>query len=169
MTDTELYVSHDTEQESPLSFGEAHALQMAGHPIQDADGEQVLLFANADGTEAKPEEPESDAGEAGDATEPAAKLATDEGIDLATVTGTGKDGKITKGDVEDAVKARDAAAESDAAAAEAIAKQDADAAAAEEAAHEEAAAAEEEAAKQREEAAAESGEAARAAEETGKA
>lgn len=35
-----------------------------------------------------------------DATEGAEELAAELGIDLATVEGTGKDGRITKGDVE---------------------------------------------------------------------
>lgn len=38
-----------------------------------------------------------------DATDAARELAEDEGIDLATVEGSGKDGRITKGDVEAAI------------------------------------------------------------------
>lgn len=39
-----------------------------------------------------------------DATEGAEDLAAELGIDLATVEGTGKDGRITKGDVEAAAE-----------------------------------------------------------------
>ena len=39
-----------------------------------------------------------------DATASAKELAAQEGVDLASVDGTGKDGRITKGDVEDAVE-----------------------------------------------------------------
>lgn len=42
-----------------------------------------------------------------DATDAAAKLAEDEGIDLRTVTGSGEDGRITIGDVREAVAAKD--------------------------------------------------------------
>jgi len=41
------------------------------------------------------------------ATSGAADLASEEGVDLADVTGTGKDGRITKGDVEDFLAAAD--------------------------------------------------------------
>lgn len=43
------------------------------------------------------------------ASEAAAKLAEENKIDLATVTGTGKDGAITKGDVQKAIDAAKAA------------------------------------------------------------
>lgn len=42
-----------------------------------------------------------------DATPAAADLAADEGIDLTTLEGTGKDGRILKSDVEAAIKARE--------------------------------------------------------------
>lgn len=42
-----------------------------------------------------------------DATPAAAELAEAEGIDLATLEGTGKEGRILKGDVEAAIKARE--------------------------------------------------------------
>lgn len=45
------------------------------------------------------EEPEPSADEI-DATDEAKQLAANNGIDLATVTGTGKDGRILKSDVE---------------------------------------------------------------------
>lgn len=62
-----------------------------------------------------PEAPESvdvvDAAKAAtpdiDVTPAAAELAEAEGIDLATLEGTGKEGRILKGDVEAAVKARE--------------------------------------------------------------
>lgn len=41
-----------------------------------------------------------------DATEAAMQLADDEDIDLAEIEGTGKDGRVTKGDVESAIDAR---------------------------------------------------------------
>lgn len=40
------------------------------------------------------------------ATEAAKELATENGIDLATITGTGKDGLIIKPDVEAAIEAK---------------------------------------------------------------
>lgn len=43
-----------------------------------------------------------------EATDAAAELAEAEGIDLASIDGSGADGKITKGDVEKAVAERDA-------------------------------------------------------------
>lgn len=43
-----------------------------------------------------------------DATDAAAKLAEAEKIDLSTVTGTGKDGRIVEGDVRKAIAERDA-------------------------------------------------------------
>ncbi|MFW6084738.1 MAG: 50S ribosomal protein L21 [Gemmatimonadota bacterium] len=42
-----------------------------------------------------------------DVTPAAAELAEEEGIDLTALEGTGKDGRILKGDVQDAIKARD--------------------------------------------------------------
>lgn len=59
----------------------------------------------------EPKTPEADVAEAEaaeiDVTPAAAKLAEEEGIDLTTLEGTGKDGRILKGDVQDAIKARD--------------------------------------------------------------
>lgn len=42
-----------------------------------------------------------------DATDAAVELADSEGIDLADVEGTGRDGKVTKGDVEDYIASRE--------------------------------------------------------------
>lgn len=42
-----------------------------------------------------------------DATESARELAAEAGLDLASVEGTGAGGRITKGDVEDAIAAAD--------------------------------------------------------------
>lgn len=46
----------------------------------------------------------ADAEEQPDATPAAVELAKEKGIDLASVTGTGADGRITKSDVENAIK-----------------------------------------------------------------
>lgn len=55
------------------------------------------------------EEPEVDATDAAaiDATPTARDLADEQGIDLATLEGTGKDGRILKSDVEAAIKERE--------------------------------------------------------------
>ena len=55
---------------------------------------------------AEPKAAESTAAEI-DVTPAAAELAEAEGIDLATLEGTGKEGRILKSDVEAAIKARD--------------------------------------------------------------
>jgi len=55
---------------------------------------------------AKPKAAEPKAAEI-DVTPAAAELAEAEGIDLATLEGTGKEGRILKSDVEAAIKARD--------------------------------------------------------------
>jgi pyruvate/2-oxoglutarate dehydrogenase complex dihydrolipoamide acyltransferase (E2) component len=56
------------------------------------------IQAAAAAAEAAPEAPTSDA--APEATDAAKALAAQHGIDLATVTGTGSDGRITKDDVQ---------------------------------------------------------------------
>ena len=64
-------------------------------------------------TEAKVEEPKAAKESAEpeveeiDVTPAAAELAEEEGIDLATLEGTGKDGRILKSDVQNAIKARE--------------------------------------------------------------
>jgi pyruvate/2-oxoglutarate dehydrogenase complex dihydrolipoamide acyltransferase (E2) component len=42
-----------------------------------------------------------------DATDSARELATQEGVNLRDVEGTGADGRVTKGDVEDYIEARE--------------------------------------------------------------
>jgi pyruvate/2-oxoglutarate dehydrogenase complex dihydrolipoamide acyltransferase (E2) component len=54
-----------------------------------------------------PREDEGDGEEEEDATEAAASFAEENEIDLADVKGTGKDGRITKADVQKAIDARD--------------------------------------------------------------
>jgi len=54
----------------------------------------------------KTEKPKAEAKAAKD-TPAAAELAADEGIDLTTLEGTGKEGRILKSDVEAAIKARE--------------------------------------------------------------
>ncbi len=73
--------------------------QKTEKPKPEADTEAAAPAAEA-------EAPEAEAAEI-DVTPAAAKLAEEEGIDLTTLEGTGKDGRILKGDVQDAIKARD--------------------------------------------------------------
>lgn len=62
--------------------------------------------SSAEEPEAAAETPEPEAAEI-DVTPAAEKLAEEEGIDLAALEGTGKDGRILKSDVQDAIKARE--------------------------------------------------------------
>jgi pyruvate/2-oxoglutarate dehydrogenase complex dihydrolipoamide acyltransferase (E2) component len=81
------------EDGHPLDPG----LLPAGTPaaISDDYGLQV--------TDASPLETDEDV----DATDSARELATQEGVNLRDVEGTGADGRVTKGDVEDYIEARE--------------------------------------------------------------
>lgn len=57
---------------------------------------------------AKPEAAEPEAAADVDITDAARELAEEHGLDLSTVEGTGVDGRILKGDVQKAIKAREA-------------------------------------------------------------
>lgn len=57
--------------------------------------------------EAAPAEAEARPAEEVDVTDAARELAEEQGIDLASLEGTGKDGRILKGDVEKAIKERE--------------------------------------------------------------
>lgn len=76
-------------------------IQEGEAPVGDSGGEE------AQPTQSQEESAEVSDGEGGDddvkATPVARKIAKDEGIDLATITGTGTGGKITKSDVLEAV------------------------------------------------------------------
>lgn len=48
----------------------------------------------------------ADAGDDANATDAAAQLAADNNIDLASITGTGVDGRVTKADVQAAIDAK---------------------------------------------------------------
>lgn len=72
--------------------------------VKARKGEQV---ETPDETSGEPVETGAPA--AVEVTDSAKKLAKEKGIDLAGVTGTGKDGKVTQHDVQAAVKARDEA------------------------------------------------------------
>ncbi|MFQ5680163.1 MAG: E3 binding domain-containing protein, partial [Gemmatimonadota bacterium] len=58
-------------------------------------------------TEKAPEPPESGSAAPAEITEAARQLAEGHGIDLSTIEGSGKGGRILKGDVERAIKERE--------------------------------------------------------------
>ena len=75
----------------------AEAKVATAEPPEEPEAVEVVDAAKAAG----------DTAAAPDATPAAAELAADEGIDLTTLEGTGKDGRILKSDVEAAIKARE--------------------------------------------------------------
>ena len=103
----------DAKQERPLDRRTAAERQFHGHPIVDADGNAVLLgLGDLDAPFEAPEAPEApESDDSDDATEAARELAEAEGLDLSEIEGTGSGGRVTKGDVEDALDARAEAAE----------------------------------------------------------
>lgn len=70
--------------------------------------------AEQDASNAQPGDSESQPADSANATDGAKKLAASESIDLADVTGTGAQGRVTQGDVEKAVSARKAEADAQA-------------------------------------------------------
>ena len=77
---------------------------------------------------AEPEEAEPEAAEEIDITGAAEELAEEHGLDLSTIEGTGKDGRILKSDVQEAIEAleQEEAGEEPAAEAEAVIPEDVD-------------------------------------------
>jgi large subunit ribosomal protein L21 len=79
-----------------------------GESVRPADEKPTTKKAEKPKAEAKPQpKAEETASAEIDATPAAAELAEAEGIDLATLEGTGKEGRILKSDVEAAIKARE--------------------------------------------------------------
>jgi pyruvate/2-oxoglutarate dehydrogenase complex dihydrolipoamide acyltransferase (E2) component len=76
-----------------------------GHPFQGLPEDHQVAISEDFG--ASFEEAGADASEI-DATDEAKSLAEEHGIDLSSVEGSGKDGRITKRDVEDAVEEAEA-------------------------------------------------------------
>jgi large subunit ribosomal protein L21 len=84
----------------------------AEKPKAEVAPEPVVEETPAEVTEAAAEAPEAaaEAQEAGeyDITPAAAELAAEHGIDLSTIEGSGKDGRILKSDIDKAIKEKDA-------------------------------------------------------------
>lgn len=86
-----------TEKPKKTETPKAEAKVAKAEPPEEPEAVEVVDAAKA--AAGKSAEP--------DATPAAAELASDEGIDLTTLEGTGKDGRILKSDVEAAIKARE--------------------------------------------------------------
>lgn len=111
VVDIELGTGESVKAEKPKKEQKAEAAKAAKPKTEKPKAEKPKAEAKAQ----PPEAPESvdvvDAAKAAtpdiDVTPAAAELAEAEGIDLAALEGTGKDGRILKGDVEAAIKARE--------------------------------------------------------------
>jgi len=81
----------------------------AAAPVEEAPAVEAPV-AEAAPEPAVEEAPATEATDAGefDVTPAAAELAAEHGIDLATIEGSGKDGRILKSDIDKAIKEKDA-------------------------------------------------------------
>ena len=95
------------ENNLPLGSKELRHRELENQAAQAQRNAEVKAAEGAPENKALTGPPENKAAEP-DITDAAADLAAEYGIDVSTVKGSGADGRITKGDVEDAIKAQGA-------------------------------------------------------------
>lgn len=95
------------ENNLPLGSKELRQRELENQAAQAERNAEVKAAEGAPENKALTGPPENKAAEP-DITDAAAELAAEYGIDVNTVKGSGADGRITKGDVEDAIKAQGA-------------------------------------------------------------